>query len=193
MVSEAVLVVGGSGLHFRSVVDPMTFRPTEPTVRSALADEPLERLRAELLAADADAARHVDLANPRRVLRAVETLRIAGLTPTEWAGSDERRRYRDYESELDFVGIAIDRPDLEERVALRLDRMREGGFHARLLKKRRRWLVQIARVPGDSGGRAEDRRGRWSHTGRATELRERVSGEQRSPKQKAGWQWIAVQ
>lgn len=125
-----MLVVGGSGLHFRSVVDPMTFRPTEAAVRAALEGEDPDRMREELLAADPGAAAEVDLANPRRVLRAVETLRITGLTPTQWAGSEERRRYRSYEAELEFVGIALDSPDLEGRVATRLDLMREAGLLA---------------------------------------------------------------
>jgi tRNA dimethylallyltransferase len=126
--AEKVLVVGGSGLHFRSVIDPMTFRASDPWVREQVASEDLDALVAELLDADPDAGAHVDLANPRRVVRSVETLRISGLTPSALAATEERRRFSAYEPELDFVGVALDRADLDERVGRRLADMRRRGF-----------------------------------------------------------------
>lgn len=126
--AEKVLVVGGSGLHFRSVVDPMTFRASDPWVRKQVESEDLQALVAELLDADPDAGAHVDLANPRRVVRSVEALRISGLTPSGLASTEERRRFSAYEPELDFVGVALDRADLDERVGVRLADMRRLGL-----------------------------------------------------------------
>lgn len=125
---QLVLIVGGSGLHFRAVVDAMTFRPTDPRVRRRLGDQPLDDLVSELLAADPDAERHIDLSNPRRVIRSVEALRVSGLTPSEWAASSERRSYDAYRPELPFLGFAVDRADLDERVERRLGIMRRAGF-----------------------------------------------------------------
>lgn len=128
--SPVLLIVGGSGLHFRSVVDPMTFRPSDPSVRAEVDAADSADLVDELLTADPEAAVHVDLANPRRVRKAVEALRVAGMTPTGWAGSTERQRYDSYLPELEFVGFAIDRPDIAGAVGERLDDMRRRGFLA---------------------------------------------------------------
>lgn len=128
--ADTVLIVGGSGLHFRSVVDPMTFAPSDPEVRADVEAQDLGSLVAEMLAADPDAGDHVDLANPRRVIRAVETLRISGQTPTHLAASEARRRYARYEPELAFQAVALDREDLEEQIGRRLQEMAAAGFLA---------------------------------------------------------------
>ncbi len=126
--AEIVLVVGGSGLHFRSLVDPMRFRPFDPDLRSALSKRSLTDLVDELLAADADAGKHVDLANPRRVLRSLEAYRIAAITPSSWAQHPQAARYRRYEPELTFVGFAVDRPEIEPAIDARLAAMWDQGL-----------------------------------------------------------------
>ena len=68
--TRPLIVTGGSGLHFRALVDPMSFAPTEPGLRAELEDIELGDLVAELIASDPAAARHVDLSNRRRVIRA---------------------------------------------------------------------------------------------------------------------------
>lgn len=123
-----LLIVGGSGLHFRSLVDPMRFRPGDAFVRAELEGTEPSALVEEILAADPEAGAVVDLANPRRVIRAVETFRVAGITPTGWAGAPESVDYQAYRPELDFVGIGLDRPDLEDAIRLRLKKMRDSGF-----------------------------------------------------------------
>lgn len=128
--SPVVLIVGGSGLHFRSVVDPMSFRPTDPAIRTALEAIPVETLVAELLAADPAAGDHVDLSNRRRVLRGVEALRLTGTTPSEWASTEDQRRYRAYEPDLEFVGFALDNRDPAPAISRRLAEMRDAGLLA---------------------------------------------------------------
>src|SRR5690606_29735115 len=91
--APVVLIVGGSGLHFRSVVDPMVFRPFDPQVRAEIEKGSVEELIRELEAADPDAGRYVDFSNPRRVKRAVEALRVGGVTPSALAVTEERRRF----------------------------------------------------------------------------------------------------
>lgn len=128
--ADVVLIVGGSGLHFRSVVDPMTFRPADTRVKRELESIVLDSLVSELLAADPRAGDHIDLANPRRVRRSVESLRLAGPTPSEWAAADGQKRYRAYRSDLEFVGFGIDRPDIAAAVGGRLAEMRARGLLA---------------------------------------------------------------
>jgi tRNA dimethylallyltransferase len=124
-----VLIVGGSGLHFRSLVDPLDFPPTDPAVR-----EEVERLSpgdaiAELLTADRAAGDLVDLANPRRVVRAVEILRITGRTPTARASGRRAEAVRAYRPDVDLAAVGIDPGDrLHGRVVRRLDGMLDAGF-----------------------------------------------------------------
>lgn len=126
--APVILIVGGSGLHFRSVVDPMRFRPGDAAVRAELEETEPRALVEEILAADPEAGGVIDLANPRRVIRAVETWRVAGITPSGWAATPESIDYEAYRPELDFVGIALDRPDVGDTIRTRLKRMRESGF-----------------------------------------------------------------
>jgi len=124
-----IVIAGGSGLHFRAVVDPMTFAPTDVAVRAALEDRSLESLVEELLAADAGAAEVVDTANPRRVVRAVEVLRLTGQTPSMRANNPEASRVRSYEPLYPVQAFGIDSLDASaERVGGRLDAMLDAGL-----------------------------------------------------------------
>lgn len=124
-----IVITGGSGLHFRSLVDPMSFAPTHPELRAELEAGDHDSHVAELLAADPDAATHVDLANPRRALRAVEILRLTGETPSSRAASAEADDLRRYVPEIEFTAVGVDPGDqLDERVERRLSEMRSGGL-----------------------------------------------------------------
>lgn len=123
------IVAGGSGLHFRALVDPMSFAPTEPALRAELEAVPAADLVTELLGSDPEAAAHVDLANPRRVLRAVETLRLSGTTPSQRAGTAEAEALRSYTPRLALVAVGLDPGDaLETRVIARFDAMLGVGL-----------------------------------------------------------------
>ena len=78
------LLVGGTGLYLRAVARGLPLERTgwDPAVRGEL-EARLERegpaaLAAELARMDPAAAEHVDLANPRRVVRAIERARLTG-------------------------------------------------------------------------------------------------------------------
>ena len=124
-----VLIVGGSGLHFRSIVDPLEFPPSDTRVRAAvneLAD--VEAVR-ELLAADADAGAHVDLANPRRVQRAVEIIRLGGQAPSKRASSEAACDVRSYVAHIPFVGLGLEPHDaLPGRISARVGSMLNVGL-----------------------------------------------------------------
>ena len=123
------IICGGSGLHFRALVDPLDFPPTEGDLRAALERTPIEHLQSELLMADPDAPKHVDMANPRRVVRAVEVLRLTGKSPSARARSVSATSVREYRSEIDFAAIGLDPGDgLEHRVTRRLDAMLARGW-----------------------------------------------------------------
>ena len=126
---EPVVIVGGSGLHFRSIVDPMTFAPSDPTVRAGLESLAEEEAVDALLTIDAGAADHVDLANPRRVVRALEIAELTGAGPSERAATPEARAFREYRPARPFVGVGLDPGEaLGERIDRRVDEMVEAGL-----------------------------------------------------------------
>lgn len=124
-----VLVVGGSGLHFRALVDPLRFPPSDPEVRSALDAVPAAEAVRRLLEADPSAGDHVALANPRRVVRALEVMELTGLTPSERALTPEAVQVRRYESRIPLVVVGMDPgPGLRARVQARFDGMLTAGL-----------------------------------------------------------------
>lgn len=134
-----LVIAGGSGLHFRALVDPMRFAPTDAAVRAELERLSLRELTAVLEEADPDARHHVDLANRRRVVRAVEILRLTGETPARRAGAAEARDFRRYVPEIGFTAIGVDPGALlDERVDARLDEMAASGLVSEVRALRRR-------------------------------------------------------
>ena len=72
------LMVGGSGLYLRAALDPLSFPPTDASVRRELEEaDPAELVRL-LDDVDPAAARAIDPGNIRRVVRALEVTRITG-------------------------------------------------------------------------------------------------------------------
>jgi tRNA dimethylallyltransferase len=127
--APVMIITGGSGLHFRALVDPMTFAPTDGPLRAALETRETEGLVEELLSADPEAGAHVDLANRRRVVRAIEIHLLTGETPSSRSQSAHAEDVRRYVPEIDFEAVGVDPGgDLEERVDQRLSSMRRGGL-----------------------------------------------------------------
>lgn len=124
-----MIIAGGSGLHFRALVDPMSFAPTDEELRRELEDRPLDVVVAELTGLDSEAARYVDLANKRRVVRALEIARLTGETPSHRARTAEAEDLRRYVPDIEFSAVGIDPGSaLDHRIDQRLDEMRRGGL-----------------------------------------------------------------
>lgn len=118
------VLVGGSGLYLRAALDPLEFPGESPAVRAALEAE-LDRvgspaLHERLRAVDPESAAGILPSNGRRVVRALEVLEVTG------------RPYRatlpSYESLYDVAYIGLDRADLDDRVALRVQLMMAAGL-----------------------------------------------------------------
>jgi len=123
------LIVGGSGLHFRALVDPLEFPPSEPSVRAEVDRMRPEQAVAALVEADAGAGEAVDLQNPRRVARALEIHRITGLTPTVRAATGAAEAVRSYRPLRRFVGVCFDPgPALGGRIERRFAAMLDDGL-----------------------------------------------------------------
>ncbi|MFF4672774.1 tRNA (adenosine(37)-N6)-dimethylallyltransferase MiaA [Streptomyces sp. NPDC001279] len=120
------VLVGGSGLYVKGAIDALEFPGTDPEVRARLEEELTERgpgaLHARLAAADPEAGRAILPSNGRRIVRALEVIEITGRPFTaNLPGND---------AVYDTVQIGVDvaRPELDERIALRVDRMWEAGL-----------------------------------------------------------------
>ncbi|TLQ43303.1 tRNA (adenosine(37)-N6)-dimethylallyltransferase MiaA [Streptomyces marianii] len=120
------VLVGGSGLYIRGAIDALEFPGTDPEVRARLEAELEERgsgvLHARLAGADPDAARAILPSNGRRIVRALEVIEITGRPFTA--------NLPGHDAVYDTVQIGVDvaRPELDERIALRVDRMWEAGL-----------------------------------------------------------------
>jgi len=124
------VVVGGTGLYIKAILDDLNFPDTDPEVRAKLEAEAVEFgaaslfERLELL--DPAAALAIDQANTRRIIRALEVIEITGKPFTANLPREDSSRYPDA---MQF-GLVMDRDHLRERIDLRVDRMWERGFVA---------------------------------------------------------------
>ena len=135
------VICGGSGLHFRALVDPLEFPPSDAKLRGQLDELDALEARNQLESVDPAAGRHVDLDNPRRVVRALEIERLTGLTPSQRAGTPEAAAIRDYSPVRSFVAIGLDPCDrIRQRVEDRFDQMIDDGL-----------LDEVARLQGRLG------------------------------------------
>ena len=127
--STPALITGGSGLHFRALVDPLEFPPHDPDVRTRIDQRGAGANRRLLLEADPGAGAVVDLANPRRVERALEVFELTGLTPTARAADELATAVAGYRPFIPFAAVGIDPGGgLADRVARRWDDMMAAGL-----------------------------------------------------------------
>lgn len=144
---DTLLVVGGSGLHFRSLVDPHTFQPHDPALRRQL--EELEDPASTLNRLDPAAASLVDLANRRRVVRALEIHHLTGLTPSMRYATIEAEKVRRYQPKYRFVAVGLDPgPRLQSRVRARVEAMATAGLVDEVASLRGRLGRTAARAVG---------------------------------------------
>jgi tRNA dimethylallyltransferase len=139
------LLVGGSGLYVRAVLEEFEFPGTDPALRvsleAALRDEGPAALYERLRAADPAAAAKILPSNGRRIVRALEVIELTG-APFIATLPDPKPYY-------DAVQIGVDRPDLASRVEVRVDQMFAAGLVAET-----RALVQRGLREGRTASRA---------------------------------------
>jgi tRNA dimethylallyltransferase len=121
------VVVGGSALYVRAIIDDFDFPGTDPAVRARLEHElstqGAERLHRRLSEADPVAATRILPGNARRVIRALEVIELTGRS---FSAVLPEHRYR--LSDVVQIGIAIDRPTVDARIAARVEAMWAAGF-----------------------------------------------------------------
>lgn len=120
------LLVGGSGLYVRAVLEDFEFPGTDPAIRARLEEELAERgpavLHERLRERDPDAAAKILVSNGRRIVRALEVVELTG-KPFTASLPDPRPVY-----ESTQIGVDRETADLDERIALRVDLMWAAGL-----------------------------------------------------------------
>jgi tRNA dimethylallyltransferase len=121
------VLVGGSALYTRAVLDRFEFPGTDPAVRAALEDELAQvgapALHDRLRRLDPAAAAAIEPTNARRVVRALEVLAVTGrpftahLPPLEYATPGTAQ-----------IGLDVPRDVLDARIAARVERMWQQGL-----------------------------------------------------------------
>lgn len=126
--NEKVVVVGGSGLYIKALVEGMDDLPDVPaSIREALnlelAQVGLPFLLDELRKVDPVYFEKVDQSNPQRIIRALEVYRATGLPFSGF-------RMGKKEAEIPYTLYALEWPRaiLYDRINQRADQMMESGF-----------------------------------------------------------------
>jgi len=120
------LLVGGSGLYIRAVLDEFEFPGTDPAIRARLEAELAAlgpaALHERLAERDAAAAERILPSNGRRIVRALEVIELTG-APFTAALPEPTPHY-------DAVQIGVDRStdSLDARIATRVDLMWAAGL-----------------------------------------------------------------
>jgi tRNA dimethylallyltransferase len=124
--ARRAVLVGGSGLYVRAVLDGLEIPPTDPAVRARLEGELTNlgapALHARLAARDPVAASTILASNGRRVVRALEVNEITG-GPFRATLPDGPYRVPAVQ-----IGLEVPREVLDQRIAARVERMWRNGF-----------------------------------------------------------------
>ena len=151
---RTAIVVGGTGLYIRALTRGLAdIPPASPALRAELAAQSLLELQRRLAELDPEGVRHIDVKNPRRVIRALEVCLLTGrpfssfreqwdVSPTGWRG----------------IVLTRDREELHARIDRRTEEMFAAG------------VVEEVRAIGELGPTA-------SQTLGLREIRAHLAGE----------------
>jgi len=122
------ILCGGTGLYFKALLEGLgEAPPADAALRARLEAVPLEALLQELAAGDPEGYARIDRKNPRRVIRAVEVLRLTGKS-----SSPQRPRWQSGGAAGPPEAVCLTRTpeDLQRRINHRVDSMFQAGLVA---------------------------------------------------------------
>jgi tRNA dimethylallyltransferase len=142
------VLVGGSGLYVRAALGDLHFPGTDGGARARLEHE-LGRLgpaalHARLAGLDPAAAAAILPSNGRRIVRALEVIELTGGPFTATMPG-----YGPGDGPAVQIGLTLPRPELDRRIAERVERMWQAGFEAEV-----RRLVRVGLRDGRTASRA---------------------------------------
>lgn len=123
-----VIVVGGTGLYVKAILDDLNFPERDPEIRERLQLESEAigaiALHERLAKLDPAAAAAIPAQNVRRVVRALEVIEITGKPFTANLPREASTRYPAAKQ----FGLVMDRENLDERISKRVEGMWKSGF-----------------------------------------------------------------
>jgi tRNA dimethylallyltransferase len=129
------ILCGGTGLYFQAFLEGLrTAPPMDPAFRAELENRDLRDLVEELNRVDPTASQMIDCANRRRVVRALEIIRLTGepISAQEgsWSRGKRARATRSGPAQAGgvFIGLERTRDDLVRRIDARVEAMFEKGL-----------------------------------------------------------------
>jgi len=178
------IVVGGSALYLRAILDEFAFPGTDPAVRAELEAELSEQgslamyERLALLAPEA--AAEMQAMNGRRIVRALEVIALTG----SYRATLPEHRYA--LPGVVQVGLAIDRAEMDARIDARVDEMWAKGLVAEVAALAERGLRE-----GRTASRALGYQQVLAYLdGRCTEeqaAKDTAAGTRRFARKQLGW------
>jgi len=125
---KSVVVVGGTGLYIKAILDDLNFPDTDPEVRQKITDEAEklgnDAMHERLAKQDPAAALAIPKENIRRIIRALEVIELTGKPFTANLPRQESSKYPDAKQ----FGLVLDRGNLDEKIDKRVEDMWAKGF-----------------------------------------------------------------
>lgn len=125
---KSVVVVGGTGLYIKAILDDLNFPDTDPQVRDKITEQAdqlgNEIMHGKLAKLDPAAALAIPKENIRRVIRALEVIELTGKPFTANLPRQESSKYPNAKQ----FGLVLDRSNLDEKIDQRVDDMWAKGF-----------------------------------------------------------------
>lgn len=126
---DSLVMVGGSGLYADALCYGIDdFPDADPILREELTqrvkEEGVESLRRELKVLDPQSYYEIDIANPQRVVRALEVTIATGKLFSSYKSNRVKKRA----FEIERINIEMERELLYERINRRVDKMIEMGL-----------------------------------------------------------------
>lgn len=139
---KKVVVVGGTGLYIKSILDDLNFPDTDPVIRQKITDEAEkvgnEVMHEKLAKLDPGAALAIPKENIRRIIRALEVIELTG---KPFTANLPRQESSKYPSAKQF-GLVLDRDNLDEKIDKRVEQMWAKGFAREVLQLMNQGLAQ---------------------------------------------------
>jgi tRNA dimethylallyltransferase len=126
------ILCGGTGLYFKALLDGLgQAPPTDAALRTALEAAPLSDLLRELAERDPATFARIDRRNARRIVRAVEVIRLTGKPfSAQRAAWSEGKRSPLMPDSRPFFALSRNAEDLRARIDARVDQMFARGLVA---------------------------------------------------------------
>ena len=127
-LGKSVVVVGGTGLYIKAILDDLNFPDTDPQVRDKITEQAdqlgNEIMHGKLAKLDPAAALAIPKENIRRVIRALEVIELTGKPFTANLPRQESSKYPKSKQ----FGLVLDRNNLDEKIDQRVEDMWAKGF-----------------------------------------------------------------